>query len=71
MFVVGPVLMQCDVYLAGTEDDAVDLLRVSNRIAVFCVRDDPFEMGVAGELFNGGATEGMPKKRLREEEDQG
>jgi hypothetical protein len=70
-FVFGPVLMQCDVYLAGTEDDAVDILRVSNGIAVFRVRDDPSEVGIASEFFDGGATERMSKKRFREEYDQG
>jgi len=71
VFVVGAMLVQCDVYLASAKNDAVDLLRVSNGIAVFWVRDDPSEMSVAGELFNRGATEWMSKKRLREEEDQG
>jgi len=69
-FVIGPVLVQCDVYLAGTEDDAVDILWISDGIAMFWVRDDPSEMGIAGELFNGGATKWMSKKRLREEEDK-
>jgi hypothetical protein len=56
--------------LAGTENDAVNLLWISNRNAVFWVRDDPSEVGVTGELFNGGATEWMSKKRLGEEEDK-
>lgn len=71
VFIVGAMLVQCDIYLAGTKDDAVDVLRVSNGITVFWVRDDPSEMGVAGKLFNGGATEWMSKKRFREEEDKG
>ena len=71
VFVFGPVFMQCDIYLAGTEDDTVNLLWISNGVAVLWVRDDPSEMCVAGELLNGGAAERMSKKRLREEEDEG
>jgi hypothetical protein len=57
--------------LACTENYTVDFLWISNGIAVFWVRNDPSEMGVAGELLNGGATEGMSKERLGKEYDQG
>jgi hypothetical protein len=70
VFVVGPVLMQCDIYLARTEDDAVDLLSIRNGIAVLWVWDDPPEVGIASKLFDGGATKWMTKKRLREEDDK-
>ncbi len=69
-FVVGPVLMQRSVYLAGTENNTVNLRRVSNGIAVLWVRNDPSEMSIARKFLNGGPTEWMSEKRLGEEDDQ-
>ena len=63
--------MQGDINLASTEDYALNLLRLSDGVAVLWIRDDPPEMGIACELFDGRATERMAKKRLREEEDEG
>ena len=44
------------VYLAGTEDDAVDLLVGFDGIVfVGWIGNDPLEVRVACEVFNGGA----------------
>lgn len=50
--VVGAVLVEGCVYLAGAENYALDLLGVIDGIAVFGVGDDPFKLRVAGEFFD-------------------
>jgi hypothetical protein len=69
--VVGTVFVEGDINLAGTEDYAVNLLRLFDGVAMLWVRDGPSEMGIASELLNRRAAKRMPEKRLREEEDQG
>jgi hypothetical protein len=51
--VVGPVFMEGDVDLTGAEDDALDLLRIVDGVAVFWVWDDPLELCVTGKLIDG------------------
>lgn len=41
---VGAVLVQCSVHLAGTDDHAIDLVGFGNRFTVFWVWDDPLEV---------------------------
>jgi hypothetical protein len=50
--VVGAVLVQGCVDLTGAEDYALNLIGVVDGFAVFGVGDDPFELGIAGELFD-------------------
>lgn len=51
--ILGAVLVQCDVDLTGTEDDALDFFGLGDGFAVLFFGDDPFELGVAGEFFDG------------------
>ncbi len=68
---LGSVLVELDVDLAGAEDDAVDLVRGSDVVGlVGGVRDDPLEVGVAGEVGEGGAGEGVAEQGFGEEEDE-
>lgn len=68
---VGAVLVQRSVDLAGTEHDAVDRFGVIDGVAVFWVGDDPLELRVSSKLLNGGTCQGVAEKRLGEEEDEG
>jgi hypothetical protein len=67
----GAVFLERNVHLAGTEDYALDLV-VGIELAVFVtrIRDDPLEVGVAGELAERGAGEWVTKKSFTEEENQ-
>ena len=73
-FVGGAVFVDSGVGLAGTDDDALDLF---GRVDGVCfgalcdlwgfvgrVGDDPSEVGVAGEVFNVGASKRVTKERL-------
>ena len=62
------MFMQSGVDLAAAEDHAVNLCWGCDVIGfVGWVRDDPLEMGVTGEVFDGRSGERMAKKRFREE----
>lgn len=66
--VFGAVLVQGDVDLAGAEDDAVDLVRGEDGVVfVGRVGDDPLEVRLAGEVFDGGARERMAEEGFGEE----
>ena len=71
VFVGGAVFVQRGVDLAGAEDDAVDfVVRFDCRVGVGGVGDDPLEVGVAGEVFDRGAGEGVAEEGFGKEEDQ-
>ena len=64
------VLVQGHVDLTGAKNYAVNLVgREDSAIVVSGVGDYPLEVRFAGELFNGGAREGMAEERFGEEED--
>lgn len=70
--VVGAVLVQGGVDLASAKNDTLDLLRLLDGTGlVLGVRDDPLEVRVADELVNVGASNGVTKQRLGEEDDEG
>jgi hypothetical protein len=69
--VVGAVLVQSCVDLAGTEDDALDLLGFVDGFAVLGVGDDPFELRVAGKFLNGGTGKWVAEEGLGEEDNEG
>ena len=59
------------VDLAGAEDDAVDfIVGFDGIISMGGVGDNPFEVGVAGKIFNGGAGKGVSQEEFGEEEDE-
>lgn len=67
---LGAVFVQGDVDLAGAEDYAVDLVVGEDGfVIVGGIGDDPLEVGVASEVFDGGASEGVAQERFGEEED--
>lgn len=68
--VVGAVFVQGGVDLACAEDYALDLLGLVDGFAVLGVGDDPFELGVAGELLDGGTGKGVSEEGLGEENDE-
>jgi hypothetical protein len=51
--VVGAVPVESDVDLTCAEDDALDLFGVVDAVSVLGVRDDPLELRVTSEFFNG------------------
>jgi len=59
------------IHLTGAENHTVDLIRLRDGIAVFRVRDNPAEVGVFGELIDGGTCERVTEERLGEEKDEG
>ena len=67
---VDAVLVQRGIDLPGAEDDTFNVFGRVDLGAVFRVRDDPLEMGVAGEVLDGRASDGVAKKGFREEKDQ-
>ena len=68
---LGAVLVERGVDLAGTQDDAVDLLgRLDGTLVVGGIRDDPLEVGFAGEVLDVGAGDRVAEQRLREEDDE-
>jgi hypothetical protein len=60
--VVGAVLVEGDVDLAGTEDDALDLFGIIDGFAVLGVGNDPLELRVTSKFLNGRSS-----KRVAEE----
>lgn len=69
---VGPVLVQRDVGLARADDDAGDFVGGVDVVGgVRGVRDDPLEVGVAGEVGEGGAGEGVAEEGFGEENRKG
>ena len=70
--VLGAMLNQRGVDLAGAENDAVDLFGGRDLAGLMCrVRDDPLEVGVTGKVLNVRAGNGVAQERLREEDDEG
>lgn len=67
---VGTMLRQRSIDLTGTDDDAVDLVRLGDAFTVFWIGDDPLEMRFASEVFEVGSCNRMTQKRFREENDQ-
>lgn len=67
---VGAVLVQSSVDLARAENDTIDFVRLVDALAVFRIRDDPFELGIAGEFFDGRPGERVTKEAFGEEEDE-
>lgn len=67
---VGTVLVERGVDLAGTQDDAVDRLGVVDAVAVLWVGDDPLELRVSSELLNRGTGQRVAEKRLGEEQNE-
>lgn len=54
---LGTVFVQGDVDLTGAEDYAVDLVVGEDGfVVVGGVRDDPLEVGLASEVFDGGTS---------------
>lgn len=64
------VLEQCGVHLTRAEDHTFDLLGLVDSGAVSGVGDDPLEVGVASELGELRASNGVTQERLGEEHDQ-
>ncbi len=62
------VLGESGVDLSGTENDALDLLWLSNGLAVLGLLNNPAEVAVTLELFNVGASEWVAEKSLGEED---
>jgi hypothetical protein len=48
----GTVLVKGGVNLAGTDEETLALFGGLERFAVLGIRDEPLEVGVAGEVFN-------------------
>ena len=70
--VVGAVLVECRVDLAGAEHDAVNLLGgLDGAGLVGRIGNDPLEGRIARELLNRRAGEGMTEQSLGEEDDEG
>jgi len=70
--VVGAVLDEGSIDLAGAEDQAVDLVvRLDGTRLVGRVGDDPAEGGLADELLDVRAGDRVAQEGLGEEEDQG
>ncbi len=60
---LGAMFVEGDVDLAGAENHTVDLVGGENGIVfVSGVGDDPLEVRLAGEVFNGGACERMAEE---------
>ena len=67
---LGAVLVEGGVDLARAEDDAVDLVRGKDgRVFVGGVGDDPLEVRLTSEVFDGGTRERVAEEGFREEED--
>lgn len=65
---LGAVFVEGDVDLAGAEDYAVDLvMREDGFVFVSGVGDDPLEVRLAGEIFDGRACERMAEEGFGEE----
>ncbi len=72
VWVCGAVFVEGGVDLAGAEDDAVDfLVGLDGGVGVGGVGDDPFEVGLAREVFDGGTGEGVAEEGFGEEENEG
>ena len=67
---VGAMLEQGGVHLTCANNDAVYLVWLGDRFAVLRVGDDPFEVGITGEIIQIRTCERMTEKRLGEEQDQ-
>lgn len=67
---VETVLVQRRVDLAGTEDNALDVLGGDGGAAVLLLGDDGAELSVADELVDGGAGEGVAEEGLGEEDNE-
>ena len=65
------VFYERGVDLAGAEDHAGDALGLVDGLAVLVLGDDPAEVRIASELFNGRAADLVTQEGFREEEDQG
>ena len=60
---LGAVFVEGGVDLAGAEDYAVDLVVGEDGIVVVSrVGDDPLEVGLAGEVFDGGSCKRVAKE---------
>ena len=67
---LGTMFVERCVDLASAEDYSVDLVMGEDRIVVVSrVGDDPLEVRLAGEVFDGRASERMAKEGFGEEED--
>lgn len=70
-FVLSAVFVEGGVDLARAEDDAVNFVVGSDGVVgVGRVGNYPLEVGVACEVFDGRAGEGVAEEGFREEEDQ-
>lgn len=64
------VLVQSGVHLAGAQDDSFNLVRLTDRLAVFWIRNDPLEVRIARKVLNIRSSEGVTEERLRKEDNQ-
>ena len=70
-FVGSTVLVEGSVDLARAKNDTVNfVVRADGAFRMCGVRDNPLEMGVAREVFNGGAGERMAKEGFGEEDNE-
>lgn len=67
---LSPMFVEGGVDLAGAKDHTVDLVVGKDRIVfVSRVGDDPLEMRLPNEVFNGGACERVAEEGFGEEKD--
>lgn len=64
------MFVELDIHLTGAEDDAVNLFGRGDGFVMFRVGEDPLEVGIAGEVFDGGAGERVAEEGFGEEEDE-
>lgn len=70
--VVGAVLVQRGVNLAGANDDSINFLTCLDVTTLMrWILDDPLELRIANKVLNVGASKGVTQKGLGEEDDQG
>ena len=48
----GTVFVQGNIDLASAKNDTLDFFRIGDGLAMFRVRNDPLELGIAREFFN-------------------
>lgn len=51
--IVGTVLVESSVNLTSAEDNTLDLLGIIDGFSMFSFRNDPLELRITSELFNG------------------
>lgn len=69
-FLACAMLVDGGVGLACAENDALDLVWLFYRLAMFGIRDDPLEVRIPCEILDRRTCQGVPKQKFREEKDK-